>query len=81
VFGRPGTPFAARSLPPEHCDAGYHRYRVLRPLPMWWAVAAPWFGQPGGGERFRATHAVVDLVALGYLEDLGLLNELEEVPS
>jgi len=75
VFGRPGAPFAARSLPPEHRDAGYHRYRVLRPLPVWWAVAASWFGQPGGGERFRATHAVVDLVALGYLE------ELEEVPS
>ncbi|GGM66163.1 hypothetical protein GCM10012275_40920 [Longimycelium tulufanense] len=78
-FGRPdgrvlsaaGTPFSARSLPPEYLARGYHRYRVLRPLPVWRALSAPWFGQPGGGERYRATYAVAELVAMGYLAEIG----------
>lgn len=70
VFSAEGTVFARRSLPPEHLAAGYRRYRVLRELPVWRAVSAPWFGQPGGGERYRATYSAIELVALGYLEDL-----------
>jgi hypothetical protein len=68
VFSVAGTAFARRSLPPEHLAAGYHRYRVLRELPVWRTVSAPWFGQPGGGERYRATYSATELVALGYLE-------------
>ncbi|HVK23076.1 MAG TPA: TNT domain-containing protein, partial [Actinokineospora sp.] len=70
VFSADGTPFAARSLPPAHLDGGYRRYRVARPLPVWRSVSAPWFGQRGGGERYRATLSAADLVALGYLEEL-----------
>ncbi|SDD20596.1 TNT domain-containing protein [Actinokineospora iranica] len=70
VFSADGTAFARRSLPPAHLAAGHHRYRVLRPLPVWRAVSAPWFGQPGGGERYRATQSAADLVALGYLTDI-----------
>jgi nicrotizing toxin Mtb-like protein len=70
VFSLDGTGFANRSLPPEHLDAGYRRYRVLRAVPVWRAVSAPWFGQPGGGERYRATYSATELVALGYLEDV-----------
>ncbi|MCG8920101.1 TNT domain-containing protein, partial [Actinokineospora sp. PR83] len=70
VFAADGTPFARRSLPPALLTAGYHRYRVVRPLPVWRAVSAPWFAQPGGGDRLRATRSAADLVALGYLTDI-----------
>jgi hypothetical protein len=69
VLAPEGTPFARRSLPPQHLTAGYHRYLVLRPLPVWQAVSAAWFGQPGGGVRYRATYPVADLVALGWLAE------------
>ncbi|HEY0640166.1 MAG TPA: TNT domain-containing protein, partial [Pseudonocardiaceae bacterium] len=67
VLSADGTPFAARSLPPEYLGHGYHRYRVERPLPVWRTVSAPWFGQPGGAVRYRATHPVRDLLATGHL--------------
>lgn len=70
VFAKDGTAYRKRSLPPTHLDAGYHRYRVLRELPMWRAVSAGWFGQTGGGVRLRAVYPAADLVALGYLEDV-----------
>jgi hypothetical protein len=70
VFAADGTPFARRSLPPEHLAAGYRRYRVERELPMWRTVSAAWFGQSGGGERYRAVHPAAELVALGYLTDI-----------
>ncbi|MEU0464769.1 TNT domain-containing protein [Amycolatopsis sp. NPDC006131] len=70
VFAPDGTPFARRSLPPPVRDAGYRRYRVLRDVPVWRAVSAPWFGQPGGGERYRAVYSADELVTLGYLADI-----------
>ncbi|GLZ38545.1 glycohydrolase toxin TNT-related protein [Actinokineospora sp. NBRC 105648] len=70
VFSADATPYPRRSLPPAHLEAGYRQYRVLSPLPVWRTVSAPWFGQPGGGERFRATKSAADLVALGFLEEV-----------
>ncbi|WP_154663754.1 TNT domain-containing protein, partial [Saccharomonospora iraqiensis] len=70
VFAPDGTPFAHRSLPPAHRDAGYRRYRVLRDLPVWRAVSAPWFGQPGGGVRYRTVYSAAELVTLGRLADI-----------
>ena len=70
VFASAGTPFVQRSLPPWHRDDGYACYQVLRPLPVWRAVSAAWFAQPGGGVRYRATYPAADLVALGYLTDI-----------
>jgi hypothetical protein len=70
VFAADGTPYAQRSLPPALADAGYRRYRVTKPLPVWRAVSASWFGQPGGGVRYRTTHSAAELVALGYLEEI-----------
>jgi hypothetical protein len=70
VFAAAGTPFAQRSLPPAHLEQGYRRYRVLRPLPVWRAVSAAWFAQPGGGVRYRTTHSAMELQALGYLADI-----------
>jgi hypothetical protein len=68
VFGAEGIPFTQRSLPPEHLDSGYRRYRVLAPLPMWQTISAAWFGQTGGGVRYRSVYPAADLVALGFLE-------------
>jgi hypothetical protein len=70
VFSVPDTSFAARSLPPEALTAGYHRFEVLRELPMWWALSTAWFGQPGGGVRYRAVYPAADLIALGFLKEM-----------
>ncbi|SDF91153.1 Protein of unknown function [Lentzea fradiae] len=70
VLSTAGTPFAQRSLPPRALDEGYRRYRVEKDLPVHRTISAPWFGQPGGGSRYRTTHPVADLVALGYLTEV-----------
>jgi hypothetical protein len=70
VFAQDSTPFPQRSLPPAHKDTGYRRYKVIKPLPVWRAVSAAWFGQLGGGVRYRTTHSAAELVALGYLEEI-----------
>jgi hypothetical protein len=70
VFSTDGTPFARRSLPPDHLDAGYRRYRVEKELPVWRTLSAPWFGQQGGGPRYRAVYPAADLIALGYLTEI-----------
>ncbi len=70
VLAAAGTRFAGRSLPPTDLAAGYRRYVVSRPIPVWRTISTPWFGQPGGGTRYRTTYPVADLVALGYLMEL-----------
>ncbi|HEX6345096.1 TNT domain-containing protein [Umezawaea sp.] len=70
VLAAAGTRFACRSLPPTDLAAGYRRYVVSRPVPVWRTISVGWFGQPGGGTRYRTTYPVADLVALGYLMEL-----------
>jgi hypothetical protein len=70
VLSTRGTKYTARSLPPDLLDQGYRRYVVRQPLPVWRTISAEWFGQPGGGSRYRTTFPVADLVALGYLMEL-----------
>jgi hypothetical protein len=70
VFAADGTPFARRSLPPSAVDGGYRRYRVVKPVPMWRSTSAEWFGQPGGGIRYRAVLAADELVTLGFLAEV-----------
>lgn len=67
-----GTPYPQRAQPPSDVDAEYHRYEVLAPLPatVLEGLAAPWFGQPGGGAK-----VVLDAPARRYV-DAGLLIEL-----
>lgn len=67
VFAPDGTLYVKRSLPPSARHGEYRRYRVLREVPMWTAVSAPWFGQPGGGVRYRAVYSADELVTMGYL--------------
>ncbi|WP_263249417.1 glycohydrolase toxin TNT-related protein [Saccharopolyspora rosea] len=72
------TPFSRRSQPPEYAERAYRRYRVMRPLPVWQAATAPWFGQPGGGVRYRTTYPLLDLVSLGYVVELTRTRENAE---
>jgi hypothetical protein len=75
-FGRFGSPveteFPDRALPPHSLDAGYHRYEVVRPIPIWQGPIAPAMGQPGGGIQYYFTHPIVDLVNAGYLREVPL---------
>ncbi|MGE2713288.1 glycohydrolase toxin TNT-related protein [Mycolicibacterium litorale] len=72
-FGSPvGTAFPDRALPPHSLEAGYHRYEVVRPVPMWQGPIAPAMGQPGGGVQYYFTHSIVDLVNAGYLREVPL---------
>ncbi|GAA2339068.1 hypothetical protein GCM10009854_14380 [Saccharopolyspora halophila] len=80
-FFAAATPFAHRSLPAEHAEREHRSYRVIRPLPMWWSVVAPWFEQPGGGVRYRATYSAVDLVGLGYLVELTRVRRNSEAST
>jgi hypothetical protein len=70
VFAAGGTPFADRALPPGLLDAEYRRYKVARAVPMWRSVSAQWFGQLGGGTRYRAPLGADELVTLGYLAEV-----------
>ncbi|MEV0065020.1 TNT domain-containing protein [Amycolatopsis sp. NPDC050768] len=70
LFTVDGTPFAQRSLPESTRHAGYRRYRVVKPVPMWSSTTPEWFGQPGGGIRYRAVLAADELVTLGFLADV-----------
>ncbi|RKT85408.1 Protein of unknown function [Saccharopolyspora antimicrobica] len=72
------TAFGQRSLPPSYAEREYRRYRVMRRLPVWQSVPAPWFAQPGGGVRYRATYSLDDLVGLGYLVELTASREVAE---
>lgn len=72
-FGSPvGTEFSARGLPPNSLDAGYHRYEVVRPIPIWEGPIAPAMGQPGGGTQYYFPRSIVDLVNAGYLREVKL---------
>lgn len=66
-----GTPFAQRSQPPTDVDAAYHRYLVLSALPEAnEGVAAPWFGQPGGGAMVVLGRPIRWYVDQGHLVEI-----------
>ena len=69
VFAVDETPFEDRSLPPGMLSQEYRRYWVVRPVPMWRSESAQWFGQPGGGTRYRAVLGAEELVTLGFLAE------------
>ncbi len=73
-----GTAFGRRSEPAEHLSRPYRRYRVLRPLPVWRAITAAWFGQPGGAVQYRTTHPLLELEGLGYVVELTRRREVAE---
>lgn len=68
VFAADATPYHKRAVPPP--ASGLRRYRVLRDLPMWRGTSASWFGQPGGGVRYRGVYPARDLMTMGFLADI-----------
>lgn len=54
-----GTPYEARAIPHDSLHNPYFEYKVQaeKGLPPGWLIeyslAAPWFGQPGGGPQYR----------------------------
>jgi len=56
-----------RSVPAEYSERPLFRLTVQTDLPVWKVQIAGWFGQPGGGIRYRLTHPVTELVAAGVL--------------
>lgn len=84
----PDTPYPERGLPPDNLYdlrdpsrpgvspgdplPSYHRYEVVRPIPVWEGAIAPAMGQPGGGTQYYLPEAIVDLVNAGYLREIPL---------
>jgi len=63
-----GTPFEQRSLP-EFFESTqpFSVFEVLEEFEVEAGVAAPWFGQPGGGVQYRTAAPVSELIERGYL--------------
>ena len=66
-----GTPLAARALPPSSTRGAPTVYEVARPLNVEAGLAAPAFGQPGGGIQYKTSSPVADLIRMGYLKPVG----------
>ncbi|MBC7633916.1 TNT domain-containing protein [Aeromicrobium sp.] len=71
-----GTPFPERSLPPSDIGQAFRQYTVQSVLPphVMEGLAAPWFGQPGGGAM-----VVLDRPIRWYV-DHGQLTEVSADP-
>jgi hypothetical protein len=65
-----GTGYPQRGLPASNLAEGYHRYRVLKPLPANEGVIGPAFGEPGGGLQYRLTESVQWYIDNKYLEEI-----------
>lgn len=73
-----GVPFAQRALPPSNLDTleprypfNYHVFKVLKPFTVQAGIAAPWFGQPGGGLQYRSPTMNADqLIRGGFVQPL-----------
>lgn len=67
VLTAANTPLAQRSVPAEYAELALSRLWVQASLPVWQVHVAAWFGQPGGGTRYRLTQPVAELIASGVL--------------
>jgi nicrotizing toxin Mtb-like protein len=72
-----GSPFEERALPPSSLDTidpaypfGYHVFRVRQSFIVEAGIAAPWFGQPGGGLQYHSSVNANALLAGGFLQPL-----------
>ena len=65
-----GIPFEERSLPPGFINKELHTYEVIADIHGVKAgIAAPWFGQPGGGVQFKLPKPVGVLIDK-FLEEI-----------
>lgn len=66
-FAVPGTPYEKRALPYDPTKLPYTVYVVEKPLAVLECMIAPWFGEPGGGEQFKAAEPAAQLKAEGVI--------------
>ncbi|HEY7486521.1 MAG TPA: TNT domain-containing protein [Streptosporangiaceae bacterium] len=82
-----GTSFKERSLPPSTLSTtdrrfpyNYHRYQIAKEFRVRAGIAAPAFGQPGGGIQFHAEPGLLteapDLLTLRWLLRNGYLKRV-----
>jgi hypothetical protein len=64
-----GTPFDARSLPPNAINKPLNTYKVVVPIPAMEGIVAPsfWFNSGGGGIQYQFAYPISHYVNNGYL--------------
>jgi hypothetical protein len=68
-FSPKGASYGARALPYICEKLRYTVYRMMRPLFVWAAKAAPWFDEPGGATQFE-TDAPASLLIADHVIEL-----------
>lgn len=56
---------------PASVNSPYRVYEVVQELPVQGGIAAPWFGQPGGGVQYKLPSSVADLIDQGIIKPRG----------
>ena len=69
-FSPPGTPAAARALPPGTASQPLRTFEVLKPFEVEAGTVAPAFGEPGFGTQFRAPAPLDTLLKRGILREV-----------
>lgn len=69
-FSPPGTPAAARALPPEVAGQSLRSFQVLKPFEVQSGTVAPAFGQFGLGTQFRSPTQLGELLGRGLLKEI-----------
>jgi Tuberculosis necrotizing toxin len=81
-FSPDGTPFEARSLPPDSLGKPYLRMRLASELPANWKIevseVAPAFGRDGGGLQIRILDADGQAMRMSQLQELGIVKKIDD---
>ncbi|HYE34308.1 glycohydrolase toxin TNT-related protein [Methylocaldum sp.] len=69
-FSPPGTPAAARALPPGVAEQPLRTFEVAKSFDVQAGTVAPAFGQLGLGTQFRSSMQLGDLIKGGFLKEV-----------
>lgn len=64
------APYGTRALPYDKNKMPYHRYEVLKPIPVKGGKAAWWFDEPGGAVQYKTEKSVQQLINEGFLKEV-----------
>lgn len=67
-FATPGTAYEARALPYDPTKLPYTVYVVKKQFTVQECKIAAWFGEPGGGEQFKANESAAQLRSEGMID-------------
>lgn len=67
-----GTSYSARSLPRGSINAPCTIYEILQPIEVQSGIAAPWFGEVGGGVQYQFSAIIDSLLEQGMIREVGL---------